>query len=254
MNNLFQELIKLEIFPYINSTTLYNASILNEILGSKLLPGIISSTSIAVKSIQDSEILEGIYSGRIKVAFSDTNLVPAADQADVIIIGNNLSWKEEVEIKSFNSLDNSMRISKVNVKRSRPLNFNSTNAMINIAAQIVGSAEAVVNMSIEYAKNRIAFGKPIGSYQAIKHKLVDDAISVELARSLYIEASRDPKLASVARYYAAKKLPKVIMDGIQIHGGIGFTDDIDIHLHLRRALTLSKVYHSVKPEVLQLFS
>ncbi|MEM0373897.1 MAG: acyl-CoA dehydrogenase family protein, partial [Sulfolobales archaeon] len=180
MNDLYQELIKLEIFPYINSTSLFNSAIINEVIGSYLLPGIIASTIIAVKSIQDKQLLEDIFRGRVKVAFSDVDLVPAADQADVIIVGNNMVWKEEASITPYSSLDNSMKICRVSFNKSQHIEFNPSNAMVNISAQIVGAAEAVVNMSVEYAKNRIAFGKPIGSYQAIKHKLVDDAITVEL--------------------------------------------------------------------------
>jgi len=249
MNELYQELIKLEVLPYLHSTSLFNSSIINEVIGGKLLPGIIASTFIAVKSIKDKQLLEDIFRGKVKVAFSDVNLVPAADQADVIIVGNNMVWKEEAVVTPYSSLDNSMKICRVSFNKSQQIEFDANNAMVNISAQIVGAAEAVVNMSVEYAKNRVAFGKPIGSYQAIKHKLVDDAIAVELARSLYLEASKDIRVASVARYYAAKKLPKVIMDGIQVHGGIGFTDDIDIHLYLRRALTLGKIYHNVKPDI-----
>ncbi|WP_235185574.1 acyl-CoA dehydrogenase family protein [Candidatus Acidianus copahuensis] len=236
------------------NSSLYNTAIINEVLGGKLLPGVITSTLIAVKSINDQQILDGIFSGRIKVAFSDSDLVPAADSADVIIVKDRMGWKEEAEINPYNSLDNSMKVSKVIFKKSQPINFDVNAALVNLASQIVGHAETVVNMSIEYDKNRIAFGKPIGSYQAIKHKLVDDAISVELARSLYLEATRNPEMAIVAKYYASKRLPKVIMDGIQVHGGIGFTEDIDIHLHLRRAITLGKIYHNLKPDVTKLFT
>lgn len=253
-NSVWEEVVRSEVFQYLYNSSLYNTAIINEFLGGKLLPGVIASTLIAVKSIKDQQLLEGIFAGRTKVAFSDTDLVPAADSADVIIVKDRMAWRDEAEINSYNSLDNSMKVSKVIFKKSQPINFDVNNALVNLASQIVGHAETVVTMSIEYAKNRIAFGKPIGSYQAIKHKLVDDAIAVELARSLYLEASRNPEMAILAKYYASKRLPKVIMDGIQVHGGIGFTDDIDIHLHLRRAITLGKIYYNLKPDVTKLFT
>jgi hypothetical protein len=252
MKELFDELVRIEIFSYINSSSLIESSILNDILGSKLLPGILVTTIIATKSISEEDILEGIYKGKIKVAFSDSEYVPAADLADVIIINDKFAWKEEAEIETYKSLDNSMKISKVKLRKFQNINFNVKNTMVNLAAQMAGGAEVVLKMSIEYAKNRIAFGKPIGSYQAIKHKLVDDAMTVELARTLFLEASKNLDYAALAKYYADKKLIKVAMDGIQVHGGIGFTDEIDIHLYLRRILTLSKIYHPNKIDVLAL--
>lgn len=254
MKELYNELIRIEVFSYINSSSLIESSILNELIGSKLLPGILATTAIAAKAISEENILDGIYKGKIKIAFSDAEYVPAADLADIIIINNKYAWKEEAEIETFNSLDNSMKISKVNFKKFDYLSFDENIAMVNLAAQMVGSAESVLKMSLEYAKNRIAFGKPIGSYQAVKHKLVDDAITVELARTLYIEASKNLDYASLARYYAANRLIKVAMDGIQVHGGIGFTDEIDVHLHLRRIITLGKIYHSAKPDISMLLS
>lgn len=249
MNNLYQELLRIELFNYLQSTELFNNVIVNELIGSKLLPGIISLTAIAVKAIKDEEILEGIYSGEIKVAFSDSNLVPAADLADVIIIGKNFAWKEESEVEPFDSLDNSMKICMVKFKKAEVMNIDQKILLLNLSSQLVGAAEEVLNMGIEYAKKRIAFGKPIGSFQAIKHKLVDDAITIELSRSLCLEASRDQRYVEIAKYYASKRLIKVIMDGIQVHGGIGFTDDVDIHLYLRRALTLGRIYSKIKPSI-----
>jgi len=250
MSALYQELLRLEIFPYLTSANLTEVAIINEVLGAKLIPGILTSTIIASKAINDEEILEGIYKGKIKVAISDSNLVPAADLADLIIIGKNFAWKEEVILISYESLDNSMKISRVEFKRSQPIEFDEEIAMLNLASQMVGGAEAVLNLSVEYAKNRIAFGKPIGSFQAVKHKLVDDAMIIELARSLYLKASKNIKFAPLAKYYANKKLLKVMIDGIQVHGGIGFTDDVDIHLYLKRLITLGKLYYNYKPSIL----
>ena len=250
MSALYQELLRLEIFPYLTSANLTEVAIINEVLGAKLIPGILTSTIIASKAINDEEILEGIYKGKIKVAISDSNLVPAADLADLIVIGKNFAWKEEVILISYESLDNSMKISRVEFKRSQPIELNEEIAMLNLASQMVGSAEAVLNLSVEYAKNRMAFGKPIGSFQAVKHKLVDDAMIIELARSLYLKASKNIKFAPLAKYYANKKLLKVMIDGIQVHGGIGFTDDVDIHLYLKRLITLGKLYYNYKPSIL----
>jgi len=243
VEQIWKEIVKLDLLSYISSSSLRDAAIINELLGSKLLPGIIVSTIVASRGIKDKDTLNRIYSGEVKVAISDFNMVPAAGDADLILVGNKLIKRENCNITTFNSIDNSMRISRVEYSKYDTIDVNEAEMSLLFASQMVGSGEEVVNMSTEYSKERIAFGKPIGSYQAIKHRVVNDAIDVELTRSIVLEASEDIKYAWIAKDIANKKMPKVIMSGIQVHGGIGFTDDLDIHLHLRRVLTLSKIYN-----------
>ncbi|MDT7861994.1 MAG: acyl-CoA dehydrogenase family protein [Saccharolobus sp.] len=243
VEQIWKEIVKLDLLSYISSSSLRDAAIINELLGSKLLPGIIVSTIVASRGIKDKDTLNRIYSGEVKVAISDFNMVPAAGDADLILVGNKLIKRENCNITTFNSIDNSMRISRVEYSKYDTIDVNEAEMSLLFASQMVGSGEEVVNMSTKYSKERIAFGKPIGSYQAIKHRVVNDAIDVELTRSIVLEASEDIKYAWIAKDIANKKMPKVIMSGIQVHGGIGFTDDLDIHLHLRRVLTLSKIYN-----------
>jgi len=243
VEQIWKEIVKLDLLSYISSSSLRDAAIINELLGSKLLPGIIVSTIVASRGIKDKDTLNRIYSGEVKVAISDFNMVPAAGDADLILVGNKLIKRENCNITTFNSIDNSMRISRVEYSKYDTIDVNEAEMSLLFASQMVGSGEEVVNMSTKYSKERIAFGKPIGSYQAIKHRVVNDAIDVELTRSIVLEASENIKYAWIAKDIANKKMPKVIMSGIQVHGGIGFTDDLDIHLHLRRVLTLSKIYN-----------
>ncbi|AKA72729.1 acyl-CoA dehydrogenase [Saccharolobus solfataricus] len=242
---LWREIIKLDILPYLSTLSLRDNVIINEVIGRKLLPGIVISSVVASRGIKTKDVLNRLYSGEIKIAMSDSNFVPSADDADYIVIGNKLIKRDNCTIHTFNSLDNSMKISKVkHVGNHEDIEVNNAEIALSLASQMVGSGEEVVSMSIKYSKERVAFGKPIGSYQAIKHRVVNDAIDVELARSLVLEAAENIKYAWVAKDLVNKKIPKVILSGIQVHGGIGFTDDLDIHLHLRRALTLSKLYNS----------
>jgi alkylation response protein AidB-like acyl-CoA dehydrogenase len=111
------------------------------------------------------------------------------------------------------------------------------------AAELLGSAEHVLAMSVEYAKVRRQFGHPIGSFQAIKHRLADALVDVEAMRSsAYFAAwcltSHDPDAslaASMAKAWCSDASHRVMATGMQVHGGIGFTWDHDIHLSLKRA-------------------
>ncbi|MGH7813649.1 MAG: acyl-CoA dehydrogenase family protein [Candidatus Binataceae bacterium] len=117
-------------------------------------------------------------------------------------------------------------------------------ATAGLTAELVGTAQRALEMSIEYAKTRVQFGKPIGSFQAVKHKCVDMMVAVENARSLAYYAAwtvdtNNPEAATavpMAKAYASDMAKNVTSDAIQVHGGIGFTWEHDMHLFHRRAL------------------
>jgi len=116
-------------------------------------------------------------------------------------------------------------------------------AAIALAAEQVGGAQRCLDMSVEYAKEREQFGRPIGSFQAIKHKCADMMIAVESARSaLYYAAciaddgSDDlSSNASLAKAWCSESYFQCAAENIQIHGGVGFTWEYDPHLHFKRA-------------------
>jgi acyl-CoA dehydrogenase len=120
-------------------------------------------------------------------------------------------------------------------------------AAVPMAFEQVGNAQAALDMANAYAKERFAFGRPIGSFQGIKHKLADMYIQVELARSnayygawaVHTDAAELPVAASVARIAACEAGWFVTKENIQTHGGMGFTWQIDCHLYYRRAKLLS---------------
>jgi alkylation response protein AidB-like acyl-CoA dehydrogenase len=113
-----------------------------------------------------------------------------------------------------------------------------------LSAELVGTAQRALDMSVDYAKTRVQFGKPIGSFQAVKHKCVDMMVAVENARSLTYYAcwtvdERRPEAATavpMAKAYASDMAKNVTSEAIQVHGGIGFTWEHDMHLFHRRAL------------------
>jgi alkylation response protein AidB-like acyl-CoA dehydrogenase len=120
---------------------------------------------------------------------------------------------------------------------------------VALAAENVGGAQKCLDMSADYAKERIQFGRPIGSFQAIKHKLANMLTEVEQARSASYFASREAAqqatgtgddlalAASLAKAYTGDAFFRAAADTIQIHGGIGFTWEHPAHLYFKRAKT-----------------
>lgn len=118
------------------------------------------------------------------------------------------------------------------------------------AAQMTGIAGKVLDRSVEYAAQRVQFGKPIGSFQAIKHKCADMAVAIEASRSAayyaawaFAEDAPDlAKAVSMAKSFCGDTSRYVCNEGIQIHGGMGFTWELGLHFYLRRAKVLEYSY------------
>ncbi len=116
-------------------------------------------------------------------------------------------------------------------------------AAVALAAEQVGGAQMCLDMSVEYAKVRVQFGRPIGSFQAIKHKCADMLLEVESAKSAAYYAGwcaaemndELPQVASLAKSYCSEAYFHAAAENIQIHGGIGFTWEHPAHLYFKRA-------------------
>jgi len=116
-------------------------------------------------------------------------------------------------------------------------------AAVALSAEMCGAAQRVLDMTVDYAKLRVAFGKPIGTYQGVKHKCADMLVEIENAKSLTYyaawavdEGEADAPLAvSMAKAAASDAGRKVCAAGIQLHGGIGMTWEHDLQLYLKRA-------------------
>ena len=116
-------------------------------------------------------------------------------------------------------------------------------ATVALCAEMCGGAQQVLDMTTAYAKIRIAFGKPIGSYQGVKHQAADMLVAIENAKSLTYYAAwavdeglaEAPLAVSMAKAAASDMYRKVASAGIQLHGGIGFTWEHDLQLYFKRA-------------------
>jgi alkylation response protein AidB-like acyl-CoA dehydrogenase len=163
-----------------------------------------------------------------------------------------------LEIKLLPTMDQTRKLCEVTLRDARlrgtallgtrnggwaPLMRVVERATVALCAEMCGGAQRVLEMTTEYAKIRVAFGKPIGSYQGVKHRAADMLVDVENAKSLTYyaawavdeNATEAPLAASMAKAYASDAYRKVSGAGIQLHGGIGFTWEHDLHLYFKRA-------------------
>ncbi len=121
---------------------------------------------------------------------------------------------------------------------------------VGAAAEMLGAARRCLEMAVDYARVREQFGQPIGSFQAVRHRCAEMLVEVENAHAAVYYAAwaldaRAPDAAlaaSVAKAYVSEAARKVCGDALQVHGGIGFTWEYDLHLHFKRAKALEAMY------------
>ncbi|PQD97767.1 acyl-CoA dehydrogenase [Mycobacterium sp. EPG1] len=125
-------------------------------------------------------------------------------------------------------------------------------ALVLQCAEIVGILDAVLTMTYQWLNDRHSFGRPLSSYQALKHRAADIKLWFEACRgttagAVRAVADRSPAaemLVSVAKAYVAERAPVILQDSVQLHGGIGVTWEHDLHLYLRRVALYRAVYGS----------
>jgi alkylation response protein AidB-like acyl-CoA dehydrogenase len=162
---------------------------------------------------------------------------------------------EDVEAKPLNNVDPSRGQAEVTFRNCKGEPLGAAGEGWSIVSQVldraavlmafeqVGGADRALEMGRDYALDRIAFGRPIGSFQAVKHMLADMYVSATLARSncyygawaLSTNASELPEAAAAARISATQAFQHCAKNNIQVHGGMGFTWEFDCHLYYRRA-------------------
>ena len=114
---------------------------------------------------------------------------------------------------------------------------------VAVCAEMIGSAEGAHALTVQYAKDRIQFGHPIGHFQGVKHPLAENYVDIESFKSLLyyaawaVESSPEelPRAASRAKAFGGRAFTRVGIDGIQLHGAVGYTLEFDIQLYLKRS-------------------
>jgi acyl-CoA dehydrogenase len=177
----------------------------------------------------------------------------------VVQVGDGLALVEldqpgvtRTRLDSFDQLRAHYRIDFANavaepLERSGALATLLDRAAVQVAFEAVGASEACLEMGRDYVMQRQMFGRPLGSYQAIKHKLADVAVAIELAKSnAYFggwaaDSSPDdlPAAAAAARLTAIKAFEMAARENLQVHGGIGYTYEANCHFYYRRERMLA---------------
>lgn len=180
---------------------------------------------------------------------------PDADRAGLLlrVVGGDLVRLDTPSLEPIETTDPTRRLFRVGGIQ-RPLGPHgealSDRAALLTAAFLVGLAERGVDLAVAYAKERHQFGKPIGSFQAVKHQLADAHVAIELARpcvarAAYALARREPDRAlhvSMAKAYASDAATRAARAALQCHGAIGYSFEYDLHLWMKRAWALAPAW------------
>ena len=244
-----------------------------EELGYAAAPGVFFSTvaqfapllaAIGHPLLED--VLAGSVSGTMAIAGKSGDWVTNGDavktfvaEADrvewIAVVGTGpevrLMARDAVSLRRVQTVDFSRRLFEVEATGSaetHPIEPGAVDALlaratVALGAEMVGTARRMLDMSVAYAKERYQFGVPIGSFQAIQHKLADMSLTVERAKSAVQYAAMaldadDPdrhRAAHTAKAAGGAAVTRAAKAGVQIHGGIGFTWEHDLHLYVRRA-------------------
>ena len=246
--------------------------ILMEELGYALAPVPFFSNSAAGLAIQyagsdeqRARWLPGLASGELTGTvglFKDgeARLVPDAGNADVIVLtgpdGSVIVERADADVEPFDTMDPTRRFARVRAGGGDPLPGDIDEALDRVAAALaaesVGVAQKAMEMAVEYARDRKQFDRPIGAYQAVSHRCAQMLLEVEGARSgAYYAAwcaDSEPQTrslaASLAKAYASDAGWRVCSSSLQVHGGIGFTWEHDLHFFLKRAKTNALMFGS----------
>lgn len=225
-----------------------------ERLGRWCVPGPVAE-SIAVAPVllasgDHAERCAGLASGELIATVALPPQAPRAVDADVaglVLLAGEDGVTEATPGEVHESVDPSRKLFDVtatgaawqaDVKRAYEFGALAT------AAQLIGAAEALRDGAVDYAKQRTQFGRVIGSYQAIKHKLADVHIAIELARPLVYGAAltMDPRDVSAAKAAASEAGLLAARSALQTHGAIGFTQEHDLSLLLLRVQALRSAW------------
>jgi alkylation response protein AidB-like acyl-CoA dehydrogenase len=255
--------------PFLTSAVLAAGALANaaaEIMRQRWLPGIADGTLLAALALTDAERsqVRATGSARTRTVNGTARAVPGASDASLFLVpalgpdGPELVAVERsaaVEVVPVSVLDLTRPLARVTFTAAdaTPLTTaadaaQTLHAVRNLAASAfaseqVGSARAALDMTIEFARQRVQFGREIGSFQAVRHRLADLYAEVELATAAARAAAAVPDLTSndaditiaTAQSMANETLMTVSEQTVQLHGGIGFTWEHPAHLYFKRA-------------------
>lgn len=220
-------------------------------LGRALVPTPLLGTTLAELALlapqdgvePDTDTLEALAAGEsIGTVVFDPGFVVNGADADVVIAaadGRLTRWTEPTVTPAV-AMDPTRRLAALTATQTEPLGADpglADMAALLLAAEAVGAATRCLELTVEYAKERVQFGRPIGSFQALKHRMADMYVKVQTAAAVVDEALQDPSptSAALAHVTAIEAFRDIAGEAIQLHGGIAITAEHDIQLYFKRA-------------------
>jgi len=207
--------------------------------------------AVRARSKKGVTVLDGVKDCVVDGTLADSILVVARGERDLglFLVDGDAAGLERVPVPA---LDPTRRLARIRFSRTPARRIDADQAAIErthdrivaaLASEQVGGAQRCLDMAVGYAQERIQFGRPIGSFQAIKHKCADLLIRVEAAKSAAryaaaCAATAPAELAvaaSMAKSYSSEAYVHAAEENLQIHGGVGFTWEHPCHLYLKRA-------------------
>jgi alkylation response protein AidB-like acyl-CoA dehydrogenase len=225
-----------------------DAAVVVEELGKGLVPSPLLGTTLAELALlaadePDADALGSLAEGAaIGAVVLDPDYVVNGDTAGIVIATNDgkldrwITFSAEPVV----TMDPTRRLAHITPQSTAPVGTDpgiADLAAILLAAEQIGAATRCLDLTVQYTKERQQFGRPIGSFQALKHRMADLYVAVQAARAVVNDALEQPSAtsAALARVAATETFSTVAAEGIQLHGGIAITWEHDMQLYFKRA-------------------
>jgi alkylation response protein AidB-like acyl-CoA dehydrogenase len=242
-----------------------DAAVVLKELGRGLVPTPLLGTTLAELALlaaddPDAGTLQSLADGRaIGAVVFDPGYVINGDIADVVIAADrqaspgNLTRWTEFSAEPVATMDPTRRLARVTAQHTMAIGTDpgiADIAAIMLAAEQIGAATRCLELTVKYTKERVQFGRPIGSFQALKHRMADLYAAVQAARAVVYDAVEQAEQrplssympsASLARLVATETFSAVAAEGIQLHGGIAIAWEHDMQLYFKRAHGSSQI-------------
>jgi alkylation response protein AidB-like acyl-CoA dehydrogenase len=248
--------------------TLLESMVVLEELGRSLAPSPLLSSLVTAEALlaggtdeAKEELLPRLAAGEVAAFAVPGEPALFADRATVLVVAGDEGLlaldPASSDQKWLPSVDQTMRFGSLDDSHGTPIGDAEaarTRAelvgAVGVAALSAGLAARALEMTVAYSKERVQFGRPIGSFQALKHRMADLLVLVEMSRSaswaasyaLSTDAPSAEQLAHVAKSYCSDALGRIAAETIQLHGGIAITWEHDAQLVFKRAHALGQLY------------
>lgn len=230
---------------------LADAAVVIEELGKGLVPTPLLGTTLSELALlaadePDADTLEALAAGEsVGTVVFDAAFVINGDVADVVVAvdavddGKLTRWTEFAS-HEVTSMDPTRRLARLEAGATATVGTDpglADTAAILLAVEQIGAASRCLDLTVAYTKDRVQFGRPIGSFQALKHRMADLYVKVQSARAVVNDAvaAPSPTSAALARVTATEAFNAVAAESIQMHGGVAITWEYDIQLYFKRA-------------------